>query len=107
RADALERREGGDVDRHPATVLVVEDAAAAPDQLLELLRHRLPDARDAGERLHTAGAVELLERPIVRLDRLRRLLVRARLEGDVVHLEIRGDVPEAARQLGVPHPADA
>src|SRR5215467_14822400 len=67
------RGERGEVDRHPAAVLVVERAAAGLDHLRELLGHRLPDARDAGERLHAAGAVELLERPTVRLDSLRGL----------------------------------
>src|SRR5215467_8679674 len=67
------RGERGEVDRHPTAVLVVERAAAGLDHLRELLGHRLPDARDAGERLHAAGAVELLERPTVRLDSLRGL----------------------------------
>ena len=103
RPHALERGQRGQVDGHAAVVLLAQLALAGRDQLLQLLGHRGADAGDLAQRLHAAGTVDRVERPVVRLDRLRRLLVGARLEGHVVHVEVGGDVPEDARQLGVAH----
>src|SRR5207244_2121094 len=105
RPHALERGERGQIDRHAAVILLAQPAFPAREQLLQLLGHRGADAGDVAQGLHAARAVDRVERPVVRLDGLRRLLVGARLEGHVVHVEVGGDVPEDARQLGVAHRA--
>src|SRR5439155_4683 len=105
RPHALERGERGQIDRHAAVILLAQLAFPARDQLLQLLGHRGADPGNLAQGLHAARAVDRVERPVVRLDRLRRFLVGARLEGHVVHVEVGRDVPKDAGQLGVAHRA--
>src|SRR5262249_51933883 len=92
-----------EVDRHAPAVRLMGLALPGGENLRQLLRHRLPDPRDGEERLRPALAMELDEGAIVRLDGERGLRVGARLEGAVLHLEVRRQVAEVAGEFGVPH----
>src|SRR5262249_60400479 len=99
-AAALERRQPRDVDRQARAVLLVNGAAAGGEELLELLRHRGADPGNAAQPLGAALAIDVGERPIVRLDGLGGLLVCPRLELHAVHLEVGGEVAEDASEAG-------
>ena len=107
RSDALERGEPGDVDREPGAILLVQPAPSGGEELFQLLRHRGADARDRAQPLRPVLGVDLGQRAILGLDGLGGLLVRARLELDLVHLEIGGEVAEDARERSVVHDVDA
>ena len=107
RSDALERGEPGDVDREPGAILLVQPAPAGGEELFQLLRHRGADARDRAQPLRPVLGVDLGQRAILGLDGLGGLLVRARLELDLVHFEVGGEVAEDSRERSVVHDVDA
>src|SRR5204862_3946521 len=70
-------------------------------QLGDLLADALADARKLSECLLAATREQLVAGSVARLDRVRRFLVGARLEGHVLHLEEEGDLSQNSCDLGV------
>ena len=72
-------------------------------ELGDLLGNGRPDAGNRLEGLETASGVDSTEGSVEGLDHVCRPLVGPRLEGNVIHIQIDGDLTKDAGDLAVRH----